>query len=662
MEGLRRGKPLRFCAMRMVVRGATLGAWFFLLAGLVSAPVLLGSTRAWAWPITALIFVAAAFCAAVRFGLGRERGRVAMTAPACLALLVVFAGFQSTPLPRSVVKALAPERVRQDAEALEGLAQPSTVLAISVSPDLTTTWAWKWGTGAIAMTLAALLLRRRRDARFLMFAMAIGAGAQALFGVVALSAGFFLPEQLPGRATGTFINPNHFAGLCEVGLFLSLGILFDRIRRMRVPDYPKLGARLSAILDAPDFWKAGLIAALVLAIAIALVSSLSRGAVLAGATGFVIFTILFVRDRAKWLVVPALLAIVGILLWVGTSNLEQRLDRMFHEQHEFGRPALWGIAFDVFKQNPATGAGLGAFAHSQVPHWPPEEAAQYALYAHNDYLDVLAGGGLAGALLFAGMFTALALAVMKRMGRGVSPLWIGAVSGVGALMTHAVVEFNWHIPGVATWFFVLCGAIVAPCFRRTAEPGGGKAVAIALGGAAVAGLLFLPGAAAVGWHAAPSAVTPAPDLVGKARTERLAGRDPVATIIAALVREPMPGGAHVERALWAGEHGDIALSDECFIRAVKRDPGNIAVATRAKGYWMVRLSQRGPDPAIFAQLERVCGPVLWNASPAQAEQLLKEYLAGTGSREFVERLVPRETNPSRPHWERRIREFLDAVK
>ena len=649
--------------MKRVVRGAALGAWFFLLAGLVAAPVLLGSTRAWAWPITALIFVAAGLCAAVRFGLGRERGRAPMTAPACLALLVVFAAVQATPLPRRVVQALAPERVRQDAEALEGLAQPSQVLAISVSPDLTTTWAWKWGMGAIAMTLGALLLRQRRHARFLIFAMAIGVGLQAAFGMIGLFAGLELPEQTrQGRAFGTFINPNHFAGFCELGLFLSLGLLFDRIRRMRVPDYPKIGARISAILDAPDFWKAGLIGALVVSILIGLISSLSRGFVLGAAAGFVIFTVIFVRDRARWLVVPALIVIIGVAYWVGTAQLEQRLDRMFDEQHAFDRFALWGIAVDIFKENPATGAGLGAFVHSQVSHWPPEEAGQYALYVHNDYLDVLSGGGLVGALLFAGMFAALVLAVVQRLGRSISPLWIGAVAGVGALMTHAVVEFNWHIPGVSTWFFVLCGAILAPCFRRTEERSGGRTAAIALAGAAVAGLLFLPGAAAAGWQALPSAITPAPDLIADARARRLAGSDPVPTLIAALVREPMPGAAHVERAFWAAAHGDRELADECFVRAVKRDPGNLAVAVRAKAYWMVRLAERGPDPAIFAQLERVCGPVLWNATPAEADQLLRELLAGTGSREFIERLVPRDINPSRPNWERTIREFLDKVK
>ena len=354
----------------------------------------------------------------------------------------------------------------------------------------------------------------------------------------------------------------------------------------------------------------------------------------------------------------ALIVMVAVAWNAGAEQLTQRVEVMLNPS--YGRSDFARMALSIWKANPTAGAGLGAFLHSSAPHWPPDQAAQYALYAHNDYADLLAGGGAIGAALLVGFLGAVGVAVAKRTTRSVSPLFIGAVAGVVAVAAHTFVEFNWHIPGVALWFFAAAGVVISPAFRRHRSTGGSNVVALPLIAVAVVGGIVLWPMVKAGWKANPKAITPAVDLVEAAMKERQAGRDPSAALAAALLREPMGGRAHVERALWGEKQGDVGLADECFRRAVERDPGNLAVMRAAREWWMGRFDSAKPEAGVLKELVKTTGPVLWNAT--EPRKVLEETLRVTQMREVLLGLVPPEGNPGRAGWERYVREYVGQLK
>jgi O-antigen ligase len=645
--------------MRALARIASVAAWVFLVAGLVAAPLLYGSGNYrpqgwpfWPWQIPVLLLLLGGFCAALRFGLGREKLRVPLAAASCAGLMAALAAVQCVPLPRGAVETLSPERARQDALALEGLAQPSSRLALSVEPALTSAHAWKWAGYAVAIVVTALLLRRRAEARRLFVTMAILAGAQALFAAIALFARWDLPHTIyQGRATGTFVNPNQLAAFLELGLFIALGAIFDRIRRMRVPDFPTLGARVSAVMDAPDFWKCALLAGLAALITMGLIVSQSRGGLFAAVAGFVVFSALFARDKAKLLVFPALLLLLGAAWYVGVEPLQGRLEHMLSELHAgLGRVQIWGAALSIFGDYPAVGAGLGAFRFSQVPHWPAHAAGQMARYAHNDYLDTLAGGGAVGAVLLLGMLAAAGWVAVRRLPRGASPLLLGAVSGLVAVSAHCLVDFNWQIVGVGAWFFAVAGAVHAPCFRT-------RPVETRWSAVAVPSLLAFLAIAGVGSLAERRA--PDPDRIAEARALRRSGADPSRVLAESLARSPMTGLAHVERGWWAVRRGDLALADECFKRARGRDPGDLRVLDHARLYWIQRLDPQKPTAEVFEELAAATGPILWSGE-RPPQDVLRETLEATQSIDFLMRLVPPEGHQAKAGWERYIRGFVES--
>jgi hypothetical protein len=120
----------------------------------------------------------------------------------------------------------------------------------------------------------------------------------------------------------------------------------------------------------------------------------------------------------------------------------------------------------------------------------------------------------------------------------------------------------------------------------------------------------------------------------------------------------MPGDAHVERAWYAVSKGDFALADECFDRAIDRDPGNLRVLAAARDYGLTRLDPERPDAAVLARLERVAGPVVWNSRDPYRE--LDDLLRATQSIDFVTRLVPPERNPTHLRWLDEMKRYRES--
>ena len=118
-----------------------------------------------------------------------------------------------------------------------------------------------------------------------------------------------------------------------------------------------------------------------------------------------ILTILFFSSSNKKLLVGIIGGVGAGLLILGIifplNPISQRIGSIFntHEGSNQGRLEIWGEAFNVFKDKPLLGVGLGAYSYEIKP------IASYRdpIYAHNLYLEFLAEIGIPGLIFWLGI-------------------------------------------------------------------------------------------------------------------------------------------------------------------------------------------------------------------------------------------------------------------
>ena len=294
------------------------------------------------------------------------------------------------------------------------------------------------------------------------------------------------------RATGTYINPNHFAGFLE--MLLPLGIAYTIIGRMK----PTLRILLGY-------------ASVMLALGIGL--SLSRGGWIATALALILFFLILLFHRGFRL--PAALALLVIVLGVGyfvprSSVVQERAESAMKEagSSDYTRYKLWLPAIELWRENLWLGLGPGHFDY-RFRSVRPQEIQLQPDRAHNDFLNTLVDWGIVGFVLVMGALTVITYGVAKawRNVGGVAAdlgnrrsnrfaFVIGASFGLVALFFHSAIDFNMHIPANAILAVTLL-ALLASHQRFATERwwnGAGRPLVAIVTLALLVGITFLTGA------------------------------------------------------------------------------------------------------------------------------------------------------------------------
>ena len=266
------------------------------------------------------------------------------------------------------------------------------------------------------------------------------------------------------RASGLYICPNHLAGLLEMLAMIGASVC--------VWGRGRLWVRLVAAYSA---------CACLAGVAI----SGSRGgyfSVLAGLISFVILSGWLTRMiRHRQFFVFLLIAVASFTLIVGgglflmlkSPWLAMRVGQMYDPTNM--RIYLWQAALKQFALQPLVGTGSGTYDY-WGRHFRSEQVQADPVHVHNDYLELLAEYGVAGAVLMAAFlavhfhsaFRGLLRVVRARLrpsGRKSSnevALLIGALSALVALLCHSVIDFNLHIPANTLLVAFLFGILANP--------------------------------------------------------------------------------------------------------------------------------------------------------------------------------------------------------
>lgn len=255
-----------------------------------------------------------------------------------------------------------------------------------------------------------------------------------------------------------FVNRNHYAYLMEMNVGLLVGLQL----KARLPQWQK-----------PFYW----IMTALSCFSIIWVNS--RGAILS-LVGMSIFAVLLYffskeneddyfefdnkpqRSRRGNFLKPLLATVlfstlilgfaVFIISFVGSDPVVTRLESIQEEiaadkSGKTSRKEIWSATIELIKDHPVFGVGFGAYPNAITTY--DKSAGELALQqAHNDYLEILANGGVVAFILLAVFIVFLIQRIkvqIKANSRFRRASCFGATLGIFGIMLHSLVDFGLHI-------------------------------------------------------------------------------------------------------------------------------------------------------------------------------------------------------------------------
>jgi len=198
------------------------------------------------------------------------------------------------------------------------------------------------------------------------------------------------------------------------------------------------------------------------------------------------------RAARRWLVALALLLAFTFLVEAPSGPLNSVvglsadgtswIGRVWEQNSGRTRSWDWWIGFEMLKDHPITGVGLGNYKIEFVPYkavflatprgaaydWYIPRAAQ----AHNDYVQVAAELGTLGILALAFLVVLLPVALWLRVRRnpdeGDRMDLLLYSAGLATLLAHAFVSFPAHLPVSMLAGVLFCGLAWSPGYGTTA--------------------------------------------------------------------------------------------------------------------------------------------------------------------------------------------------
>lgn len=312
---------------------------------------------------------------------------------------------------------------------------------------------------------------RQRDRSIVVVVLMVLAVAEAAYGLSQFGSGGAdtvlnadRPEQYHGRASGTYICPNHFAGFLEI----VLGLLLARIAIHRSAASSATRRVVGKTLEI----------AVGLVVVAGIVTSLSRGGWVAAIAGFVFFVLWAWRARAiQPRVAAGVLAVLVLLVGsaLAVPSVRERLAQTVvigasnktvdvKDATLAGRTPMWEATLKMIPDHPIFGTGPLTWEWFHLKYRDPRLQAR-PKYTHEDVLQLISDYGLVGLALVIAMLGCFFWHAMRMSGRAHSPgqraFAVGSAVAVATIVVHSFVDFNMHIPANALLVVTLMGLTVA---------------------------------------------------------------------------------------------------------------------------------------------------------------------------------------------------------
>ncbi len=380
------------------------------------------------------------------------------TASLLIVAVPCYVGFQLLPLPLPILRILSPAR-ESLAVAISSINSTISRAPLSVNPPAALLSLFTVVGYIVTFLLVRELAWRFRPGVWIpVIPLLFIAGVEAIIGVVQVGVGW--PSAV---ANGTYVNRDHFCGLLELILPLSvvcgLGILRKDNRRYR--------SSVQIAVKVCAAWTVSVVSF------VAIVYSTSRaGFVVALASLFVVVAL---ERRVKFASLWICILLIPLAFFLLTTDplLERFADKMAGE----ARPYIWKETLSLITEFRWFGCGLGGFASTFLKY--QGHFKDFSIqFAHNDYLQYLAELGIVGFSILSAAFMGVLWPIFGGLQHSGDEdrrlLTVGVTGSIVAIGLHSLVDFNMYIPANAmtlAWIVGLGSAHITVYKRSEETPG-----------------------------------------------------------------------------------------------------------------------------------------------------------------------------------------------
>ncbi len=279
--------------------------------------------------------------------------------------------------------------------------------------------------------------------------------------------GFWRPSG-PSTPFGPFINRNHFAGWMVLLLPSAIAYATACAQAARGPFLRDWRSWLRWLIT-PDANRFVFLATAILIMATSLVMTGSRSGLVSLIVALVVLVWFAARGATSLTrrLLPALYGTVLLVAAIGWAGVSQTAARFGQAGTELAdRLAAWRDTAVMIRDFPIIGVGFGGYGTAMLAY---QTTGRHSIYvqAHNDYLQILAEGGLLAAVPVIVLFVLIVRSIRHRIENHDDPetYWLraGAVAGLVGIAAQSLVEFSLQMPGNTLMFvFLLAVALHRP--------------------------------------------------------------------------------------------------------------------------------------------------------------------------------------------------------
>lgn len=345
------------------------------------------------------------------------------------------------------------------------VASLSLIDALSIGKGVAETLKWVEMLSLVVFSLAAY---RRSDAQWLVFAIVVAGGVQAVVGIYEFLGGsgaehLLILDGRFYRAFGTFGQPNPFGAFMGITLLLATGTAWGYASRtwQRIRQH-SLGWRGMLAKDRhSDSIAAAFYLMMTALLATGLLVSWSRGAWMGFTAAALVMVFFLPRSLHHGVILVAIIGVAVLLAWTSgllPDSITERLGGFVSELTNIvdvrgtdvtdsnyavtERIAHWQSAVTMAEEHPWLGVGFGnyevAYPDYMLMNWP-----QALGHAHNYYLNLLAETGITGLAAYLVMWAAIIGLTVQlwRRSDGLLRGWSIALLGIWTyIATHSLVD------------------------------------------------------------------------------------------------------------------------------------------------------------------------------------------------------------------------------
>lgn len=398
-----------------------------------------------------------------------------------LLLLIALSAFQIIPLPAFILRILSPSSLSLAQELKADIFSSATLTTIATVPWATHIEIIKLLTFVMTYFIVVNNFNSINKIERLIIGLMIIGGAEAIYGLVQYVSGdemifnFTALDHTKDRLIGTFPSPDHFAAYMKMCIFTGLGYL------MYISDFGNLSEsgrknKKNIVESLKDFfidnkgWEGKVsLCIVIILMSTAVIFTKSRSGILSLVISFICFFALvrtkFSSKKMIQLVAVILLFTMLAGIWIGiTPVFDRYLNLNANKEVEEGRFSIWQSTFNIFKDYPVFGSGLGSFVHI-YPAYTTRTNQGWVNHAHNDWLELLSDMGITGFII---VLTGFILLSTQKLFKGFSGsggrivfIYFGLYMAIFSIAVHCITDFNLKttadsfLLSVLTAFFIL---------------------------------------------------------------------------------------------------------------------------------------------------------------------------------------------------------------